>query len=83
MIANLIVYNAVDGKTQSSSVEFSGNPNDVIQLLINGKRWEFNSLGELQGTTDISRNYTIPTKGTCAQPAQQFNCIPTDFKSED
>jgi hypothetical protein len=68
MFANLIAFNAVEGKTSSGSVEFSGNPNDVIQLMINGHKYIFDCTGKLQYSSEMDSCINLNNqKGTCAK----------------
>ena len=82
MFANLIAFNAVEGHTSSGSVEFSGNPNDVIQLTIGGYKYIFDNTGKLQHSSDIQTCINInDQKGTCAEISRN-TCNPTFSKSE-
>ena len=76
MIANLIAFNAVEGKTSSTSVEFSGNPNDVIQLMIGGKKYIFDSTGKLQYSSEVQSCISDAPKATCASFPNTDHCIP-------
>ena len=67
MFANLIAFNAVEGRTSSGSVEFSGNPNDVIQLTIGVNKYIFDSTGRLQYSSENQSCINNDQKGTCAE----------------
>ncbi len=67
MFANLVAYNTVEGKTSSSSVEFTGNQNDMIQLTIGTRKWFFDHQGNLLSSTENQTCInTNNQKGTCA-----------------
>jgi hypothetical protein len=76
MIANLIAFNAVEGKTSSGSVEFSGNQNDVIQLMINGYKYIFDNTGKLQYSSETETCMSNAPKATCASIPDNGVCIP-------
>ena len=83
-IANLITYNASTLKTQSISLELSGNPQDVTQLTIGSYRYTFNGDGRLVVETRIESCVNIDTRGCCATIGNNGGCCtPTEFKSED
>jgi len=67
MIANLIAFNAIEGRTSSGSVEFSGNPNDVIQLMIGEHKHFFDHEGNLLSSMVAPTCISINNHGTCAQ----------------
>ena len=66
MIANLIAFNTVEGRTSSGSVEFSGNPNDVIQLTINGRKYIFDYEGKLQYSSEVQSCSSNVSASVCA-----------------
>ncbi len=81
MEANLIAYN---GRTHNqlsiASVEVIGD--DIIQLTIGLQRYFFDSNGKLLNSAEVLTNYKL-NNYCCAQPRQEFNCMPTNFKTED
>ena len=76
MFANLVVLNAVDGRTSEGSVEFSGNPNDVIQLTINGNMYTFNGIGIMQNVNKIASCVNLNSHSSCVQILQGATCEP-------
>jgi hypothetical protein len=82
MEANLISYNE-NGfhKPSISSVQIIEN--DIVELTIGLHKHIFDSNGKLLGSAEIQANYTINNHMSCAQPRQKFNCVPTNFKTED
>lgn len=84
MIANLIAFNAVLGRTSSGSVEFSGNPNDVIQLTIGEYKYIFDSTGKMQYNSE-NQSCNIPNLGKycCAYIPPMLSCEQIKFNSED
>lgn len=79
-----MVYNAMEHSTKSTSVQLSGSPEDVVQLTIGQHKYTFNGDGRLVVETHIETcANTYHNAGCCAQPAQNYNCMPTDFKTED
>lgn len=84
MFAHLTAFNTITGKSSSASVEFSGNPDDTIQLKIINKRYIFNDIGDLIRSENVPTCDVInPIIYSCAQPQQKFTCVPTFTKNED
>lgn len=77
MFANLVAFNAVEGKTSSGSVEFSGSPNDVIQLTIGAHKYIFDSDGKLRSSSEPQTciNFNAP-KVSCDSISNSDNSIP-------
>jgi hypothetical protein len=84
MFANLVAYNNRSiGKISEASVEFTGDPDDVIQLTIGLKKYCFNSDGKLVIEGEIQTTYSVNNHMSCSQSLQQISCSPTISKTED
>jgi len=82
MYANLITYNVRMHNTKSTSVELSGNPDDVIQLTIGEHKYTFNIFGNLVEETRVEGRINISIgNNSCATVPNYY--IPTEFKSKD
>lgn len=66
MFANLVAYNSIEGKASSSSVEFTGNQNDMIQLTIGTHNWFFDNNGNLLSSTESQSCISQNPKVSCA-----------------